>query len=556
MSTRGLNLLVFREGRGRVSGPGLRLALMARLEALGGGAPRERLLSALLRAGELECGVADEAAAAAQPLAELTDCLAEALLSGRLPDHFSKIKTTVSRAPMPEWLNISTPEGFAYYALHPLAYADALAKLPRLPENVVVVGIRSIGTTLSAVTAADARLRGLQAQRMTVRPDGHPYNRRTQFSPAQLQVIRRGVSSAAMFLIVDEGPGLSGSSFLSVAEALEEAGAAQERIVLLCGHEPNADKLCSANAAQRWRRFKCVPVSDEGRKPAGADAFIGGGQWRSQLFSGESAWPESWSNMERLKYVSSAEKPERRFFKFAGFGHYGDPVLEREEQIAAAGFGPLPRWENDGFVSYPWLDGRPMAADDLSPAVIVRLAEYCAFRAGAFGLGEADLAALQKMAEHNLAELGFDLSATLTLDRPVIADGRMHPHEWLLTSAGKMLKTDSGSHGDDHFFPGPTDIAWDLAGAIVEWRMTAEQANEFLELYRRASGDNASARVADFLRAYTVFRCAFCKMAASALQGTAEQVRLDLAAANYAELLSKLAREARAVGRSIGFALH
>src|SRR4029077_18548579 len=556
MSMHGLNLLVFREGRRRVSGPDLRLALMAQLEAFGGGSPREKLVSALLRAGELECGVADEAGAAAHTLAELTDCLAEALLSGQLPDHVSKVKNTVSRAPVPEWLNISTAEGFAYYALHPLAYADALAKLPALPENIVVVGIRSIGTTLSSMSAAAARLRGLQVQRMTVRPDGHPYNRRTRFSPAQTQVIQCGVASGAVFLIVDEGPGLSGSSFLSVAEALEEAGVLRGRITLLCGHEPNVDALCSANAAQRWRRFNCVPISDEGRKPERADVFIGAGQWRGQLCSSESAWPGSWSNMERLKYVSSAEKTERRLFKFAGLGHYGDPVLEREEQVAMGGFGPLPRRERDGFVSCPWLDGRPMVADDLSPAVIARLAEYCAFRADVFGLAEGDLGPLQQMTEHNLAELGFDLPVALKFERPVIADGRMQPHEWILTSTDKMLKTDSGSHGDDHYYPGPTDIAWDLAGAMVEWRMNAEQAGEFLDLYRHGSGDNASARIADFLRAYTVFRCAFCKMAASALQGTAEQARLDLAAAHYAAFLSTLAAGTRATSRSISFTLH
>src|SRR5690242_14127804 len=155
MSTRGLNLLVFREGRRRVSGPDLRLDVMARVEALAGGSSREMLISALLRAGELECGVADEAGAAAQPLAALTDCLAEMLL-GQISHHFPEIKSIVSRAPVPEWLNIATAEGFAYYGLHPLAYADALAKLPRLPESVVVVGIRSIGTTLSAMSAAAA----------------------------------------------------------------------------------------------------------------------------------------------------------------------------------------------------------------------------------------------------------------------------------------------------------------------------------------------------------------------------------------------------------------
>src|SRR5689334_6924075 len=115
MSTRGLNLLVFREGRRRVSGPDLRLDVMARVEALARGSSREMLISALLRAGELECGVADDAGSAAEPLEELTDCLAEMLLSGQLPDHFPEIKNTVSRAPVPEWLNISTAEGFAYY---------------------------------------------------------------------------------------------------------------------------------------------------------------------------------------------------------------------------------------------------------------------------------------------------------------------------------------------------------------------------------------------------------------------------------------------------------
>src|SRR5260221_9840132 len=98
MSKQGLNLLVFREGRRRVSGPDLRLALMAQLEALGGLAPREKLIGALLRAGELECGVADADGAPAQSLAELTDCLAEALLSGsavriRSEEHTSELQS-------------------------------------------------------------------------------------------------------------------------------------------------------------------------------------------------------------------------------------------------------------------------------------------------------------------------------------------------------------------------------------------------------------------------------------------------------------------------------
>jgi hypothetical protein len=155
------------------------------------------------------------------------------------------------------------------------------------------------------------------------------------------------------------------------------------------------------------------------------------------------------------------------------------------------------------------------------------------------------------MAEHNLRELGFELPVDLRLARPVIADGRMQPHEWLLTIEGKLLKTDSGSHGDDHFFPGPTDIAWDLAGAIVEWQMGEQQTTEFLDLYYRASGDNAKHRINGFIQAYAVFRLAYCLMAANAMNGSDEEKRLRRAADIYRTLLMKSEHQSPALTSSL-----
>ena len=171
-----------------------------------------------------------------------------------------------------------------------------------------------------------------------------------------------------------------------------------------------------------------------------------------------------------------------------------------------------------------------MRAADLNDGVLARLAQYCAFRAASFPAELHDLNALQQMADHNLRELGFNVPVQLELKRPVIADGRMQPHEWLLSGTGKMLKTDSGSHGDDHFFPGPTDIAWDLAGAIVEWEMNAERSAMFLDLYRQKTGDDAGSRIEHFVTAYSVFRAAYCLMAANAL-GEGDESRRFLAAA-------------------------
>ena len=112
-------------------------------------------------------------------------------------------------------------EGFAYYALHPRKVAMLLDTL-ELKSPVAVLGIRSIGVTLSAVACAALRLRGIECRRFTVRPTGHPYNRLLELKPE----FRDWLAHArdAGFLVVDEGPGISGSSFLAVAEALVNCG--------------------------------------------------------------------------------------------------------------------------------------------------------------------------------------------------------------------------------------------------------------------------------------------------------------------------------------------
>jgi hypothetical protein len=188
-----------------------------------------------------------------------------------------------------------------------------------------------------------------------------------------------------------------------------------------------------------------------------------------------------------------------------------------------------------------------MTSEDLSAGVLGRMASYCAWRAHALATDIADLRPLQQMAEHNLQELKFDLPVKLVLQRAVTADGRMHPHEWLLTQDGQMLKTDSGSHGSDHFFPGATDIAWDLAGAIVEWQMDDVEADLFLGMYQRASGDDARLRIKDFIIAYAIFRGAYCLMAANTLCGSPEQPRMEQAAADYSTRLSTYSRTLSAV---------
>ena len=87
-------------------------------------------LAPLLLAGELECGLADalEDAHPARALsAALTDCLATRLLHGTAePPNLAALE----QCPLPESIQLSPPEGFAYYGLHPRAYVDLLNSLP------------------------------------------------------------------------------------------------------------------------------------------------------------------------------------------------------------------------------------------------------------------------------------------------------------------------------------------------------------------------------------------------------------------------------------------
>jgi hypothetical protein len=122
----------------------------------------------------------------------------------------------------------------------------------------------------------------------------------------------------------------------------------------------------------------------------------------------------------------------------------------------------------------------------------------------------------------------------------VIADARIMPHEWTRTSGRNLLKFDAAAHGDDHFYPGPTDIAWDIAGAIVEWRLDEEAAGLLVAEYTVSSGDAIRSRLSDYLMAYCVFRLAVSRSAAISESDKREPVRLERQAATYLHALSSL----------------
>jgi hypothetical protein len=217
-------------------------------------------------------------------------------------------------------------------------------------------------------------------------------------------------------------------------------------------------------------------------------------------------------------------------WKFEGLGRAGDAVRERAKALSNADFGPRVLGERNGFTQYDFAAGQPLSAEDLDDAVLRRIADYIAFRSRNFRSDVRDTSRLEEMTRHNAAQLvGVELGEFhLPIEQPIISDARLMPHEWLRTTDGLLIKTDAGMHGDDHFFPGPCDVAWDIAGATIEWNMDAPTAEQLVSLCERTLGKGIRSRIDAYLLAYFAFHAGYAKMASNALSGTEEAQRFAL----------------------------
>lgn len=396
--------------------------------------------------------------------------------------------------PLPDEVEIRIPEGYAFYALYPEAYVEAARQLSAIIASplegeegldIHLIGIRSIGTGLAALAAS---VLGAAAP-VTLRPTGHPFARNLSVSP---DLAAELLAAPAIYVIVDEGPGLSGSSFGAVADFLEDHGVPPDRIAFLPGHAGGLGPQSSARHRTRWVQAARPVVDTDAllldRLTGWASDLLGpldaplldisGGRWRALFLPDGADWPPAHPSWERRKFLARAGG-ETWLLKFAGLGAIGERKLARARALHAAGFVPEPRGLLHGFLVERWHgEARPGGTPDLH-----WVARYLAFRARMFPAAEgqgATLAELFEMARYNMRE-ALGESAAAELDRwwpmlpdlsaglrSVEIDGRCAPHEWLRLPDGRLLKADALDHHAAHDLIGCQDIAWDIAGATVE----------------------------------------------------------------------------------------
>jgi hypothetical protein len=556
------------------------------LEGMAPGIERHaEIVELLMEAGELEQGLLDDQlemlgrerpTPVAQLSADLTRGLAEALLwsfrfAGQLPIWEGKRATpplvgvgSAQRAlrklgsarqglaRIPGEIGVVVPEGYAFYGVYPEMYLRAGEQLREGWAGALrVIGIRSIGTSLAAVVAA-----GKGETSASVRPGGHPFARTLSIGERMTGKLLVAADATGtrrpLFAVVDEGPGLSGSSFGAMADWLEEHRVSPEQIVFFPSHRGPLGPYASERHRQRWETAQKYVVEFEElflgpgspwslerwvqdlTGPAeGPLEDIGAGRWRERL--PKKGRPPAHLQQERRKYLLKAGG-KTWLLKFAGLGRYGREKLELASELEKGGFTPPVAGLRHGFLVSPWLEEArplPLVPDVDREALLDRVSRYISFRArrlpGTVGASPEKLLemaafnveqALGKQAAEPLGAWRERLPELSSLARPVLTDNRMHAWEWLVAPDGKIWKTDALDHHASNDLVGAQDPAWDLAGAIVELELSDEERGRLLEQVERSRRVKTPAdQLRFYTQAYLAFQLGYYTLAAQAVAG-------------------------------------
>lgn len=517
-------MIVYRDARREVDAR-RELAELGHLAAAGDA------LNFLVRLGELEQAALDAVHSSEVGWTPLDAALRRALLgaageflaSERRPPRPAPLEAALAAVQreterLPSRLVVRQPEGYAHYALDPRAYARAAASYraeagPAHAARAVVLGVRSIGTSLSAVVAAAVG----SAATATVRPRGPSGERLVRAGHAFVARLSSWLGAGGDVLLVDEGPGATGETFAAVAAWLRELGVEERRIVLFPSRGWGMPLAPPERVAWFERTRKYPPPLGDAR-PAriaerlrlGALDDLGAGRWREEL-PGAASFPAA-PGHERAKYRAAGSDGAPVLVRYAGLGRWGTEALERARRLADRGAGPEPLGASDGFLVIPWVEGTPISPrTGRDPAFVAALGDYLTTRGEAFRTGhDVDRAPVREALRANAAEALGDAApglrdAILRLERlpaqeAVVPDARLQRREWLRTASG-FAKVDAIDHGDGLRLPGPTDAAWDVAGAVIEFGLERAAAEA---LVRRCAGAMAAeaASLAEAVAAY------------------------------------------------------
>jgi hypothetical protein len=476
-------------------------------------------------------------------------------------------------------LTVKIPEGFEFYTLFPEQYCGSALQwldknhLGNRSRTALVVGIRSIGTSLSSLVATTVAAAGWQVRRITVRPTGHPFERQVELDVHDLGRLDRA-------LVVDEGPGISGSSMAATAKALTASGFEPKQISFLPGHGGEPGSAASPETRAWWNSIARHVIPRENLRWNGFSLMeslaaksnaicnpevplpqledLSAGRWRRKVYSNETDWPAVCTPFEKTKYLYTTRSGLAILWKFIGFGSMRNNLQSFREPAINGPFNwekadpSTPLSYSHGFLALPWVSGTPLSRSDAyNPKVVSAIARRIIAAAGPplSVVDHADsVSRLSEMLRLNIAEaLGEIMTQRIQTavkaahnlpSGPSCGDGRLASHNWIQTTDGALFKTGSFGSRFDHTIVGRQPVIWDVAGAMVEWNLKAASVAPLLSAMNASGVAINPDALAFYCMAYAAFRmgqASFCANLCS--DNLSEQVRLKSAAAFYREQL-------------------
>jgi hypothetical protein len=255
---------------------------------------------------------------------------------------------------------------------------------------------------------------------------------------------------------------------------------------------------------------------------------ISAGAWREVPTFGASKVALCHPQHERRKFLTlDAKGAPLSIMRFAGFGAAGRSVRKRAERLSDSGMTSRAIAYGNGMLVLEFISGERLWRNAGQSWIFRTMLDYIGWRAKQFQVSaHANTDVLFDMTCRNSEEAvgSWTTNVIQRLRRDLvepealtIVDGRMAPDEWLRTDRG-LTKLDAFDHGDDHFFPGPCDITWDLAGICVEFGLTDSQIDALAATYSAQSGDHwINRRLPFYLSAYRAFRIGYCHWASVTL---------------------------------------
>jgi hypothetical protein len=555
-------------------------------DASAGHASMDALRESLVFAGQVEQALEDAGHLFAPPVRAVTDALAALFVQGidaagsPDPEQTARIARLLSASDGadPE-VRVVLPEGFAYHALYPEQVAAAARRWAADHGGarggpVLVLGLRSIGTTLSAVARAALQAMGFQTERMSARPEGHPFRRTLKLPPS--------LAAPTFALIVDEGPGLSGSSMAAAAEAVMRLGLERERIAFLPSHPGEPGVEASDEIRRWWAGAPRYPASEAGFRPGGGsleealaaesarwfgvaqDAVtvtpVDAGGWRAHAFASEAEWPAVCAAFEKPKRLCILPDGRRMLWKFRGFADRG-PSADLPPRLSGGVVRPVTVARVAGYEATVWVDGPRIRADACTSGELRAVGTYVALAAGSPLPAEEEARGrdrLGAMVRFNVeqalgeelarrAEAAWDAQCREPAGWPTYGDGRIAPFEFIRRPDGGLVKAGAGD-GLDHTVVGRQPVLWDFAAALEEFDAEGQRKAAVLAGFGEGGGRLPSeAALRAWRIAYSAFKVGqttLCRQ--SGREAPEELPLLDAARQRYLGRLQTLLRASEA----------